>query len=433
MIDWAATRDEFGSVDLTEYRPKVIVRCDECNKSSTYTIRVKSKLKDDNINWLCTKCACNKKSVRDKLSISTKKSWENNEYVEKQKNKSKRLWADELYKDKHHNAVNTKESKRKCSEAAIKAWKDNDYREKHAVAFAKQLKVIPNTEKKIHSILDKLGINYNINHVIGPYTFDVFIKRNNCPDLLVEVNGNYWHTRPYVMRKDLAKVSYISQLSNYELKTIWEHQLFDVKRCKQLICDWLGMGSIRRVVNCRNVVFTKCPIDKMREFMSNFHYLGSMGRAGLHICGSSNDEIICGMILAHPTRKEIYSSLGLLKDEALELTRFCISPHIKCQNLASYALSKLTLFVPNKIKCLISFASPGDGHKGTIYKAANWVPVGETARSYFYIKKDGWKMHKKTLYNQARGAHLKEAEFAKKFGYQKIWLPPLKKFVYENI
>ena len=47
----------------------------------------------------------------------------------------------------------------------------------------------------------------------------------------------------------------------------------------------------------------------------------------------------------------------------------------------------------------------------------------------FYINEDGWKLHKKTLYNQARAMHMKETEFAQRFNYKKIYLPPLRKYI----
>jgi len=429
MIDWEMTKSKYGSIDLSKYRPKVVVRCDKCSKSSDYIIRVKSRLINNNISWLCIRCACNKDSVKSKLSVVAKQAWASEDYIAKQKEKSRRLWGNKDYVDKHHDSVNSKENRRKCSEAAIRAWSDDDYRKKHAVSLAKQLRVIPNTERKVHSILDDLGVVYSVNHVVGPYTFDIIIRRDGVPDLLLEVNGNYWHTRPQVARKDLAKSVYISGLGGYELKTLWEHQLFDLDRCKQLLCYWLGLGGDRRVISLKDVVFSVCGVGEMREFMGNFHYLGSMGRAGVHVCGMVGGEMVCGMVLAHPTRREVYSSLGFVRGEVLELSRFCISPYVRCRNLASFALSKLVSFVPCGVRCLVSFASPGDGHDGTIYRAANWGFVGDTVRSYFYVNDDGWKLHKKTLYNQARGMHLRESEFAERFGYRKIWLPPLKKFM----
>jgi hypothetical protein len=197
---------------------------------------------------------------------------------------------------------------------------------------------------------------------------------------------------------------------------------------------WLNKKSENQTISLRNITYKSADLDEMRQFMSNYHYLGSMGRVGVQIAGYYQDKIMVGMILAHCIRKEIYVNLDCSKDEVLELTRFCISPFIRCPNLASYSLSRLLKFVPEKIKYLISFADPTEGHSGTIYKAANWKFVGKTASSYFYINnRDGWKMHKKTLYNQARAMHMTESEFAKRFEYDKIHTLPLRKYIYKVV
>ena len=416
MIDWNLT----GQVDLKAYRPKVIIRCDKCNKTRQYTIRVKSKLKEG-IPWLCPQCAANNK----KLSKKTKQSWQDNNYRNKITESSIKKWNEEEYKEKHKKAVRSEKSREKCSVAAKKAWKDINYRNNHAVALAKQLTKTPNTELKVRSILDGLGIDYETNYVVGPYTFDIRIGK-----LLIEVNGNWWHTRPYVMRKDQAKCAYISTL-DYELRTIWEHQLGDNDKIISLLKMWIGIDDDYRSICLKDVEFKLCDHDNMKLFMCNYHYLGSMGRKGVLISGHLDDEMVCGVVYAHPTRKESYSNYNITSRQVLELTRFCISPLVRCKNLASRALSKSMKFIPADVRMLISYASPGDGHSGTIYKASNWECVGDTYVSYFYVNNDGWKMHKKTLYNQARSAHMSENEFAVKFGYKRIYLPPLRKYIYK--
>ena len=83
MIDWIKTKEIYGNVDLSKYRPKVIICCDKCHRSSEFTIRVKSRLKNDQIDWLCPKCINNKKDVRIKHSESMKEKWQDKEYKRK--------------------------------------------------------------------------------------------------------------------------------------------------------------------------------------------------------------------------------------------------------------------------------------------------------------------------------------------------------------
>lgn len=95
MIDWVKTKNVFGDVDLSSYRPKVCVKCDECGKESILTIRVKKKIIDNNINWLCHKCVGNKNSKI--LSDRSKELWSNEEYRDKISSNSKKLWQDKNY------------------------------------------------------------------------------------------------------------------------------------------------------------------------------------------------------------------------------------------------------------------------------------------------------------------------------------------------
>jgi len=127
----------------------------------------------------------------------------------------------------------------------------------------------------------------------------------------------------------------------------------------------------------------------------------------------------------------MYVSDGLEKSEMLELTRFAISSFVHNHNLGSFFLSKLINFVPHGTKSIVSYADPSAGHYGTIYKAANWKFAGDTKPSYFYVNGEGWKMHKKTLYNQAKAMHMNENEFATKFNYKRVNSPPLKKYKLE--
>jgi hypothetical protein len=233
------------------------------------------------------------------------------------------------------------------------------------------------------------------------------------------------------MRKDKAKASYINTIKQYEMRTIWEHQLCDIDRIKELLSSWVGIEDCnRKHISLSGVTYKLVDINDARDFISNYHYLGSMGRSGVLVGGYVDGQLICAAVLAHPTRKEMYTSMGFCKGDVLELTRFVISPFVFNKNLASHFLSKLPKYVPSGTRALISYSDPSAGHLGTIYKAANWKFVGETKPSYFYMNDDGWKMHKKTLYNKARGMHMKEREFALKYGYHKVYTPPIMKFVY---
>ncbi len=66
-----------------------------------------------------------------------------------------------------------------------------------------------------------------------------------------------------------------------------------------------------------------------------------------------------------------------------------------------------------------------------IYKASNWKLCGMTTSSYYYVDSNGKEVHKKTLFNQAKRAGLKEREFAESSGLTRVYTPPKIKYSFQ--
>ena len=134
MIDWNATKLKFGyrnSDDLGGIkRPKVVCRCDECNKTRDITIRVKSKISNDQMSWVCPSCVCLKRS--DTISQQMKKQWCNREY------------RDHQITHKHQS-----DYKRKQQILSIGRWLDPEYRE--------QLETGIDVQKYLHKCRELYG------------------------------------------------------------------------------------------------------------------------------------------------------------------------------------------------------------------------------------------------------------------------------------
>ena len=92
------------------------------------------------------------------------------------------------------------------------------------------------------------------------------------------------------------------------------------------------------------------------------------------------------------------------RTEVLELTRLFIHDGYG-SNIESWFISQsfkwLRRFRPN-IKALISYASPVEGHSGTIYQATNWIYQGNNNRWndgwLFKFKPDGRWKHGRTIF-----------------------------------
>lgn len=427
MINWVRTKEVFPNFTFNIFRPKIVVNCDKCNKEAIYTVRVKSKLINNNINWICQKCICIK--ISNQLSKLTKKSWKNKEYKEKITNLSKELWKNEEYKIKHNIAVNTKLNKKKCSDSAIKAWTDKEYRIKHVNATINQFRKVPSTtELVLIKILDDLKVKYQHQYLVGPYSFDFIIYTNKKP-ILLEANGDYWHTRPNIVKKDKAKESYINSIDLYNFKVIWESELVDHEKIITLLKDWVGISKLKsKNIKFNDLSFSEIDRSIYSRFFGCYHYLGSSGRDGISYGGYVNDDLVCCAILSHPIKTELYSKFSLIKKQCYELTRIAISPFYFNKNLKSLFLLKLIEYIKQHHKDikLISFVDQIDSEE--IYQ--NWEFDEVIKSSYFYINDKGWKMHVDTLYKKARGMHLSVDEYAKLYKYKIVDQKLFKRYIY---
>lgn len=156
-----------------------------------------------------------RKALKEKMKARV-----NDDYRNKRSKKSKELWTKEEYVKKTIAANRTKENKIKLSVSSKKAWADKQYRSKQAVNRANQSGKISNIQEILYSILDDLGIKYyreyenkpnNSQCIIGPYNFDCVVPRDGKPDLLIECQGNYWHSLKSSIRNDKAKATYVEK------------------------------------------------------------------------------------------------------------------------------------------------------------------------------------------------------------------------------
>ena len=73
------------------------------------------------------------------------------------------------------------------------------------------------------------------------------------------------------------------------------------------------------------------------------------------------------------------------------------------------------------VKMIISFSDGSVGDIGTIYKASSWVRLPDTSKSYHYFDSNTNKsIHKKTVWNIANRAHMKESDFVIKSGFIRV-------------
>jgi len=286
-------------------------------------------------------------------------------------------------------------------------WRNPELRKKYlkgrrlAMTMALNNK-ISGLNKKIIGVLESLGIEFIPEYKIGPYSFDVFLPEHN---VLLEVQGEYWHALPKNKLRDRQKSTYISRyFPDLKLRYLLEIEFLNMESIHSKICNICGMDFGLQDFDFGDLSISEIKFKQANEFLGMWHYLHG-ARPGSYFGAFLNDELVavCGFSMPRNQDKD--------GGKAIELSRFCIHPSRHKKNFASYFVSKCVKLLPERYTKVISFADKTHGHDGTIYKSMNWKHVGTTKPSYWYIKDDGWVFHKRTVYERAVKMGMKEADY----------------------
>ena len=137
----------------------------------------------------------------------------------------------------------------------------------------------------------------------------------------------------------------------------------------------------------------------------NWHYSKAMPAGKQVRFGVWESEVFCGaVIFGTGACPQIADPFGVKRQEAAELVRVALSKHeTPVSKINAICIKKLKIYCP-KLRVLVSYADPEQGHHGGIYQAGNWVYLGETKPiEWFVCTKTGKRIHTKTLRTGRRG------------------------------
>jgi GNAT superfamily N-acetyltransferase len=408
---------------------------------------------------------------KEMISVEVKKSWlrpetralsvqasrrihQNEDYRKLIGKKSRESWENPEYAQKVRAAVKRPEHRQGISERSKRYWLDPDFRDRMETVIrkrwedplwrAKWLAIVQSEESRTRSarllasrprnfmskphkvvagLLDDLEVKYENEHVLGPYSYDIFIPSHN---LFIEVNGDWVHNQEERKPKDRAKMTYLQNFPQYRMKTIWEHELLCLDMVRDRIKHWLGLKDVETIdFNFADVELRSIEADLADFFLSKYHYLRGVGRNGRALGCFLKDELIAVCCFASLTRQQTAENLGLPSRVVREMSRFCIHPDYHKKNFASWFIRRACGWLKKqnakvKIKMLVAFADKTYGHSGAIYKAANWTLDRVVPPTYWYVKPDGYVMHKKTLWDHAKAIKMGERQFAETYGYYRV-------------
>lgn len=148
-----------------------------------------------------------------------------------------------------------------CSVECRQAWyaeiysQTDEYREQSRQRVLEQLKdgkfgINTEPQKRVNDLLDLLKIDY-----IREESFEFFAVDNYLPlyNLIIEVQGDYWHANPIVfpdklnetqcerIYRDKAKHSYLKNKYNIDILYLWEHDIIhNIHLCELLIKEYVN-------------------------------------------------------------------------------------------------------------------------------------------------------------------------------------------------
>ena len=358
-----------------------------------------------------------KVASKDDRSEVSKKIWSDEERLKKLSETIKSVWLDENYRN-----IRTKQS--------IENWNSEDYRRKHMEGMLKddarqkmsdarlsQLGQTSSIQKALYAYLNDLGIEFyeeSEKTKIGYYTFDCLIPKENG-GLLIECQGDYWHTLARTQANDRAKFTYIEKYHpEYDIMYIWEHEFYAKDKVLGRLKSRLGIELQVEDFNLRDIKITdNVKAADINSFLNAYHYIGK-GRSGKTFGAYLNNILIACVVYSGLIRQNIGQQF---EGDSVELARLCVHPSYQKKNLASYFLSRTFKFL--NVNNVISYCDTTVGHTGAVYKSLGFKLHHEVEPDYWYVDTNGWAMHKKTLYERAKKSRLLESEYANKFGYIK--------------
>jgi ribosomal protein S18 acetylase RimI-like enzyme len=372
----------------------------------------KKELSKDNRSQISKLLWSDRERIK-KLSDSVRTVWQRENYSELKSKQSRQLWLTDEYKKKQRLGYD-EQVREIISGSSTSRWKDEEYKVKMAHHRANQPRE-SNIQKLLYQFLDDLNIGYHkegADTVIGPYVFDCMVP-TRYKRLLIECQGDYWHTLERAPARDKAKFTYVEKyFPKYEIMYIWEHEFYAKDKVIGRLKSKLGIDIIINDFNFKDLKITEDVSAKsLNSFLDAYHYIGK-GRSGKCFGAFLGDELVACAIYSNLVRQNIGHQFD---GKSLELARLCIHPSYQKQNLASYFLSKT--FKDLDSDNIVSYCDTTVGHTGAVYKSLGFKMHHEVDSDYWYVDLNGWVMHKKTLYSRAKKLGITEHAYAEQFGY----------------
>lgn len=147
-----------------------------------------------------------------------------------------------------------------------------------------------------------------------------------------------------------------------------------------------------------------------KHFIEKWHYSGTarsqMSKYVFELIDDSSGEMLGVSIFGTPCGANVISAYG---EGTIELRRLCLIDATP-KNSESYFISKcLKMLKKEKVTKVISYSDPNVGHKGTIYRAANFEYLGKQKGSPRILQYKERSIHARIVYQKTKYGYVKSA------------------------
>ncbi len=172
-------------------------------------------------------------------------------------------------------------------------------------------------------------------------------------------------------------------------------KIFDDKVGKHLLASEKFFKELTTDSKPRELVVRRSSVKEVRPYIATHHYSQTMPDSTIDVFMGFYGGVFAGAcVFGMGTGKgQYYRLIEDLKDgEYRELTRLW-SPDGMPKNTESRLISESIKLLPKKVRLILSYADPSEGHLGKIYQATNWLYIGKTAGGSKMIDKEGKILH----------------------------------------
>jgi len=170
-----------------------------------------------------------------------------------------------------------------------------------------------------------------------------------------------------------------------------------LQRERELTFDDLDIKAHYKVFRCKR--------NDVKEFIERWHYSQSINGLRTSYCFKLmyDFEMIGAALFGKLGMANNWKKYGENEGDVLELHRLCLIDAAP-KNSESYFISRCLRWLRQHtdVNVVVSYADENYGHKGIIYKAANFTYLGETAPSKM-IRFNGKLYHDKAIRTKYNG------------------------------